>query len=184
MLRGVRKFADEKKINLIVTGEVEGQRPMSQTKKSLRVIEKEAGLKNSLLRIFSELGISGRRRDKQIALAKKFGITYPSPAGGCLLCEKGLKKRLGVLVKKELINDKTLKLINIGRHFWKNNCWFVVARNRNECKIIEMFKGNFIEGERGKPSVYYSKRKERNFAKELQDDFKTGGGKRFAGGRL
>ena len=95
MFKKAREFADKNKIEVVTTGEVEGQRPMSQMKKSLKLIEEKSGLKGRLIRPLSELGILGRRRDKQIALAKKFKIFYPSPAGGCVLCEKELKKRFG-----------------------------------------------------------------------------------------
>ncbi|GAI88382.1 unnamed protein product, partial [marine sediment metagenome] len=89
MLKKAKKFADEQKIKFIATGEVIGQRPMSQQKKQIAIIEKESGLKGRIIRPLIDFhNIQGRSRKPQIALAKKFKIKYPHPAGGCLLCEK------------------------------------------------------------------------------------------------
>ena len=121
MLKKAKKFADEQGIEIIATGEVLGQRPMSQHKKGLEIIEKESELGSRLVRPLLEYGIQGRRRDKQIALAKKFKIKYPFPAGGCLLCEKELKKRLKFLLDRGL-NEEEIKLIGVGRHFLIDSC--------------------------------------------------------------
>lgn len=182
MFKKAKKYADKKKIKIIATGEVLGQRPMSQTRKAMEIIDKEIGFE--LTRPLIELGIKGRRRDKQIALAKKYKIRYPDPGGGCLLCEKELKNRFELLVGKDLINEKTLPLVNVGRHFYRNNCWFVVSRNESEGRIIEQHDGKFIEGVKGKPSVYYNKAGGKKFAQELQNDFKKGGKKKYAGEKL
>ncbi len=155
MFRKAKEFADSQGIELIVTGEVLGERPMSQRKKAMDIIETESGLKGRLLRPLSAkllpptnaekkgivdreklYDISGRKRDKQIALAKKFNITYPSPAGGCLLCEKALKRRFEILLNRKL-NEKEVKLVELGRHFLIDGCWVVVGRNEKENKIIE-----------------------------------------------
>ena len=155
MLKMAKKFADSKGISLIVTGEVLGERPMSQMKKSMELIKKESGLKGKLLRPLSAkllpkteaektglvdrdklYDIKGRRRDKQIALAKKFKINYPHPAGGCILCERELKDRLKYLLNREL-NENEVKLVSVGRHFLLNKCWIILGRNEKENKIIE-----------------------------------------------
>jgi len=139
MFNKAKQFADKNNIKWVVTGEVVGQRPMSQQKKQIAVIEEAAGLQGRLVRPLIDLGFSGRRRDKQMALAKKFKIKYIHSTGGCLLCEKQLKKRLGFLLKRGL-NAKEIKLSNIGRHFDINGCWIVIGRDENENKIIEKFK--------------------------------------------
>ena len=138
LLKKTKEFADEDKIEFIVTGEVEAQRPMSQMKKSLKLIEEKSGLNKRLLRPLSEFGISGRRRDKQIALAKKFKISYPAPAGGCVLCEKELKKRFEFLFERGL-NEEEVKFVNVGRHFVIDKCWVVLGRDEKENKILESF---------------------------------------------
>ena len=102
MLKKAKKYAKRIKAKFIFTGEVIGERPMSQNKKALELIEREAGLKGKLLRPLSAkllpvteaekkwvnrnklLDVSGRRREKQMKLAKKFKIKqYPSPSGPC-----------------------------------------------------------------------------------------------------
>ena len=148
-------MADEKGIELVVTGEVLVERPMSQMKGPMKIVEEKSGLKGRLLRPLSAkllpetdaekkgivdreklYDIHGRRRINQIALAKEFGISYPTPAGGCLLCEKELKKRWNFLFTRGL-NDEEIKLIEIGRHFIIDGCWIILGRNEKENKIIE-----------------------------------------------
>lgn len=130
-----KEFADSQGIDLIVSGEVLGERPMSQMMKSIRMVEEKSGLKGRLLRPLSAklleetdaekkglvdreklYDIQGRRREKQIKLAETFNIKYPHPAGGCLLCEKELKNRFRKLLDRG-INDDEIHLVGIGRHF-------------------------------------------------------------------
>lgn len=174
MLKNVKKFADKEKIKFIATGEVTGQRPMSQQKKQIGVIEKESELKGRIIRPLIDFHkIQGRSRKPQIALAKKFKIKYPHPAGGCLLCEKVLKNRLETLLKRGL-NEDEINLVPIGRHFMfpenkkfsvsktsKNkqevsdgNNWVVIGRDEKENKIIEASKaGKIIEPDYPAPSA-------------------------------
>ena len=181
MFKKAKKYASSHGVEMIATGEVLGQRPMSQTRRAIDIIDKEIGFE--LTRPLIDLGIKGRRRNKQMALAKKYKIKYPSPAGGCLLCEKKLKKRFELLIKRSLINEKTLSLVNIGRHFMKYNCWFVVGRNETENNVVEKF-ANSIKSAKGKPAVYFSLRKGKKFAEELQEDYKTKGIKRYSEEKL
>lgn len=139
MLNKAREYADKHNVDIIATGEVLGQRPMSQHKKGLELVEADSKLKGRLIRPLIDLGIQGRRRDKQMKMAEKFKIDYPTPAGGCLLCESGLKKRFNFLIKRGL-NSEEIKLSNVGRHFVINNCWIVLGRNEKENKIIEKLK--------------------------------------------
>ena len=177
MFKKAKKYADDKGISVIATGEVLGQRPMSQTRKAMEIIDGAVGFK--LERPLIELGFEGRKRDKQMALAKKFGIKYPMPGGGCLLCEKELKKRFEILINDNLINDKTLPLVRVGRHFFKDNYWFVVGKNKIENKIIEKFD-SCVKSIKGKPAVYFSEKNGREFAEELQEDYKTKGIKKYS----
>ncbi|RLG11008.1 hypothetical protein DRN73_06415 [Candidatus Pacearchaeota archaeon] len=158
MFKKAKEFADKEKIDLIVSGEVLNERPMSQHKKAMEIIRRESGLKGRLLRPLSAkllepaeaekkgivnrnklYSIQGRSRKKQIKLAKKFKISYPNPAGGCLLCEKALKKRFEFLLKREM-NEKEVKLVGIGRHFLIDKCWIVLGRDEKENKVIEKLK--------------------------------------------
>jgi tRNA-uridine 2-sulfurtransferase len=162
MFKKAKEVADNKNINLVVSGEVLDERPMSQKERTMGVIEEESGLKGRLLRplsakLLTEIDaekkgfvdrdklydIRGRRRDKQIALAKRFKINYPEPAGGCLLCEKELTRRFNFFLEKGL-NEDEIELLGIGRHFLINNCWIVIGRNEKENKIIEKFKDVII----------------------------------------
>ena len=154
MLKEVKKFADEQKIKFIATGEVTGQRPMSQQKKQISVIEEEVGLKGRIIRPLIDFHkMQGRSRKPQIALAKKFKIKYPNPAGGCLLCEKVLKNRLETLLKRGL-NEEEINFVNVGRHFMFGKSWVVIGRDEKENKIIEASKaGKIIEPDYPAPSA-------------------------------
>lgn len=155
MFKHAKEFADKRNIDLIVSGDVLGERPMSQMMNPMKIIEEESGLKGRLLRPLSAkllpetnaeknglidreklYDIQGRRRDRQMALAKKFNIDYPSPAGGCLLCEKFLMNRFDFLFKRGL-KDKEVPLVNIGRHFNINGSWVVIGKNEKENNFLE-----------------------------------------------
>ena len=153
--------------SFIATGEVLGERPMSQNKNSLKKIEKESSLKGYLLRPLSAkllditipekngivkreklLDISGRSRKRQIALAKKFNLKrYPSPSGGCLLTDPEFSKKL-----KKLSNvfpgykENDIELLKVGRHFWKSKLKIVIGRNEEENKRIKKIarKGDIL----------------------------------------
>jgi predicted subunit of tRNA(5-methylaminomethyl-2-thiouridylate) methyltransferase len=156
MFKKTKEFADKEGIKIIATGEVTGQRPMSQQKKQIEIIEKEAGLKARVVRPLIDLGFHGRRRDKQIELARKFKIKYPSPGGGCILCEKALKKRFQYLLKRG-ISEEELPLVNLGRHFIINDCWVVIGRDEKENKVIESYKGHIEPGFLGPSAVILAK---------------------------
>ena len=144
--------------DFLFSGEVVGQRPKSQTKSALRYVEKNCGYHGLILRPLSAgilpetiaeqkglvdrsrlLSISGRSRKPQTALAKKYGITeYPSPAGGCLLTDKGYSQRLRDLLYVQKTEDKTqLNLLKHGRHFrLDSRSKLVVGKNKAENKRI------------------------------------------------
>ena len=114
MLTRARELMAHYNASFLVTGEVMGQRPMSQRKDTLRLIERDAGCTGLLLRPLSAkllaptraeqegfvdreqlFGFSGRGRKPQIELAKAFGIKeYPNPAGGCILTDCNLGGRI------------------------------------------------------------------------------------------
>ena len=150
-----KKIADKKGIELIVTGDVIDERPLSQTKKAINKIEEKSEVKGRIFRplsakIFEPVDlekkgflnsedfyeISGRKRDKQIELAKDFGIDYPNPSGGCLLCEPQLKNRFKKIFKKNL-DEKKVKLLNLGRHFIVDGFWIILGRDEKENNILE-----------------------------------------------
>ena len=145
------------KFDLVATGEVLGERPMSQNPKSLKLIEKKSGLRGYLLRPLSAklleptipekkgliereklLDISGRSRKRQLKLAKKFKIkSYPSPAGGCLLTDLEFSKKLKDLFEKyPRCQGNDIELLKLGRHFWQDKVKIIVGRNEEENKKI------------------------------------------------
>lgn len=157
-----QKFAkqfENSDISFIATGDVLNQRPMSQNKQALEIIEKNSGLKGNLLRPLSAklleptiaeqkkyinrkklLSIQGKSRKEQIVLAKKYKIKqYPSPSGGCILTDKEFAKRLKQLfeIYPEFgYND--IELLKLGRHFLlkKQKIKIIVGRNEKENKKI------------------------------------------------
>ena len=144
--------------HFLFSGEVMGQRPKSQTKNALRYVEKNSGIDGYIVRPLSGkllpetlaekeglvdrdglLDISGRSRKIQMALAETYGITeYPSPAGGCLLTDKGFSQRLRDLLYVQKTEDPTqLHLLKSGRHFRLDaHCKLVVGRNLRDNKQI------------------------------------------------
>jgi tRNA-uridine 2-sulfurtransferase len=157
-LRKARRIMDETGASFIATGEVVGQRPMSQRRDCLDIIEKKAGLGGLLLRPLSAkllrptvpeekgwvdrekfLAIGGRSRKNQLDYAKKSGLSYDSPAGGCILTYAETAMRFSDLQKnKPDFNINDFKLIAYARHFrLLPDLWLVIARNDNENCILE-----------------------------------------------
>ncbi len=184
ILKKAKEFADKKGINIIVTGEVLGERPMSQTKKAMDIIEKESGLKGRLLRPLSAkllpeteaekrglvdkekfYDIQGRRREKQMILAKKFKISYPSPAGGCLLCEKLYCEKLKKILDKKNLTYKDIQLLKIGRHFEASQ--IILGRNKKENELLEKEKGTRIIPKQIGPTALIKNKKYQGKAKKL-----------------
>ena len=145
--------------DIIITGEVLNQRPMSQNKQALNVVKKESGFSDKILRPLCALNleptqmeldglvdrdkllkISGRGRKEQIELAKQFGIVdYPSPAGGCKLTEPNYSLRLRrALDKHGDLTKKQIKLLDYGRHFnTESGGEIIVSRNGEEGEKIK-----------------------------------------------
>ena len=137
MFRCAKKLMRELGASFVITGEVLGQRPMSQHKRALELIEREGGLQGLILRPLSAkllpisipekegwvqrarlLEISGRSRKPQMAKALDYEIgDYPSPAGGCLLTDFGFTQRLKDLLRYCEITLNDIELLKIGRHF-------------------------------------------------------------------
>jgi len=161
MLKKAKAYMEESGAVFIVTGEVLGQRPMSQRKDAMHLIEKEAGLEGLILRPLSAkvltitiperegwvdrerlLNISGRSRKPQIELADHYGIhDYPCPAGGCLLTDPGFTKRMkDLMVYDPQFSLNDVHLLKMGRHFrFSNGVKLVVGRNEEENQKIQTF---------------------------------------------
>ena len=140
--------------DFLFSGEVLGQRPMSQQKNSLRYVEKQSGYEGYILRPLSArsmpetlpeqkgwvdrnrlLDITGRSRKEQMALAHRYGIEdYPSPAGGCLLTDKGFSDRLKDLFQHRTdFSERELYLLKFGRHLrLDRDCKVIVGRTKGD----------------------------------------------------
>jgi len=151
----------EKRFDFLFSGEVVGQRPMSQTKPSLRYVEKQSGCDGFILRPLSAarlpvtipekeglvnrellLDITGRSRKAQIEIAREFGIIdYPSAAGGCLLTDKGYSARLKDLFDhQEEFTEEELYLLKHGRHLRLNkDTKIIVGRTKNDNEQIKRY---------------------------------------------
>ena len=159
MLKKARDLLSRFGAKFIITGEVVGQRPMSQRRDALYLIRREAEVKDVLLRPLSARlleptpmeesglvnrdqlpGISGRGRKEQLKLAREFKLhEIPSPAGGCLLTEKESARRyLPLLQKGEDIEAADFYLANVGRQYWSGNSlhrfryWLSIGRNKDD----------------------------------------------------
>lgn len=154
MVRIAGEMLESEHAAFVITGEVLGQRPMSQNRKSLDLVAEESDLNDLLLRPLSAkcltptlpetegwvnreqlMGINGRSRKPQMEMARQLHIDdYPSPAGGCMLTEKGFSRRLrDLLSSKKDIERSDLELLKLGRHFRVTpETKVVVGRNRQE----------------------------------------------------
>ena len=159
MLKNAGELADGLGLDFLFTGEVLGQRPMSQNKGALNAVLKDSGRAGQILRPLSArllqptpmeesglvdrsklLDISGRGRKRQMELAREYGIgDYPSPAGGCLLTDPGFSKRLKDLWGHDpSAGAARLELLKLGRHLrLSERAKLVVGRNQAENGLLE-----------------------------------------------
>lgn len=154
MIKKAGEFMKSIDASFIFTGEVLGQRPMSQNKSSLQLVEKLSGYESYVLRPLSAklmpttipeekgwvnrdllLDISGRSRTRQMELAKEYGILdYPSPAGGCLLTDAAYSRKLRHLLEMHPEHPpQGFGILKLGRHFnLDTKHLLIVGRNHNE----------------------------------------------------
>lgn len=168
MLKEARFYMEKSGADFIITGEVLGQRPLSQMRNNLDMIAEKSGLEGRLVRPLSGvllpptlpekeglikkewlLDIQGRSRKRQMALAKEFGLKdYSSPASGCLLTDRQYSKRVKDLFSFESKFDfNDIDLLRVGRHFrLAEKCKLVIGRNEEENEVISSLskKGDVI----------------------------------------
>lgn len=164
MFRIAGEMLAQENAAFVFSGEVMGQRPMSQNRRSLALVARESGIEGLLLRPLSArllpqtvpeqkgwvdrellLDIQGRSRKPQMQLAASLNITdYPSPGGGCLLTEQVFSTRLRDLLHRSATPDKrALELLKLGRHFSLNHlAKLVVGRNKRENDVISTMSGD------------------------------------------
>jgi hypothetical protein len=159
LLAEAKKMMPEIGASFLITGEVVGQRPMSQRRDTLRVIERDSGCEGILVRPLCArnleptqaeqdglidreklLDFSGRNRSPQMRLAEHYHITdYPSPAGGCILADPILSARVEAYYQhnKKVVPEDILLLL-VGRQFnLPSGAWLAVGRTEQENKKIE-----------------------------------------------
>jgi tRNA-uridine 2-sulfurtransferase len=152
------EYMKEAGASFIVTGEVLGERPMSQRRWAIDQIDQNSGLEGLILRplcarlmkptIPEEKGwvdrhklyaISGRSRQPQMELAAKFGIDfYPNAAGGCLLTEKEFSDKMRDLMEhKDDFDIDDVSFLKIGRHFRVSmDAKLILGRDEKENKLL------------------------------------------------
>ena len=159
MFSRAKQLLKDKGASFLISGEVLGQRPMSQRRDTMNVIERDSGTRSILLRplcaqLMNEteaeaegwvdrrklLRMCGRSRSPQIALAAKYGITdFPSPAGGCILADPILSKRIAQLYSSESVLKTAeiavpdIRVLLIGRQFiLPGGGWLIVGRDEKD----------------------------------------------------
>ena len=165
--RKSKELMEEVGASFIITGEVLGQRPMSQFRRQMNIIEKEADLDGLVLRPLSAkllaptipekngwisrermLDIAGRSRKPQMALAKDLGINdYPCSAGGCLLTDPEFANRIRDLIKHDELDMQNIDLLKAGRYFrLSRSAKLIVGRNEDENKMLTMLakEGDYV----------------------------------------
>jgi len=164
-----KELMEENGASFIITGEVLGQRPMSQFRRQMDLIEREAGLDGLVVRPLSArllpptipekngwisrermLDIAGRSRKPQMALAKDLGINdYPCAAGGCLLTDPEFANRIRDLIGHKELDMQNIDLLKAGRYFRLTpGAKLIVGRNENENKMLTLLakEGDYVFG--------------------------------------
>jgi tRNA-uridine 2-sulfurtransferase len=166
-LSKARQYMEQIGATFLITGEVVGQRPMSQRRHTLRLIEKQANCKGIVVRPLSAkvlpptgpeeagiidrqdlLNVAGRGRKIQLALADELGLTgYSAPAGGCLLTDKNFSRRVRDLLKdSDNFSTRDFQILKIGRHYRiRPGLKVAVGRSESENDKLEAFcEGNIL----------------------------------------
>ena len=165
MIQLGRPYLEEFEARFLFTGEVVGQRPMSQTRERILLIDRESGLAGWILRPLSAqllpeteperrgwvdrsrlLGIFGRSRTEQLALAERYGLRhYASPGGGCLLTDPLYSRKLIDLFEHTPESQTTVaevELLSLGRHFrFGDGAKIVLGRDQRENRRLADFVG-------------------------------------------
>ncbi|EIJ34942.1 tRNA (5-methylaminomethyl-2-thiouridylate)-methyltransferase [Thiothrix nivea] len=168
MVKKAHEWIQQKDFDFIITGEVVGQRPMSQRAKTMPIVARESGAEDLLLRPLSAhnlppslperegwvdreqlFGFSGRGRKPQMALAARWGIEeYAQPAGGCcFLTDANYTHKLKDLWAHRPSRDYELDdimLLKIGRHLRpRPHFKMIISREEGETNFLEGYKSQF-----------------------------------------
>ena len=158
MFRMTRDRMAAEGAKFIVTGEVVGQRPMSQRRQAMDLIDRAAGVEGLILRplcgrhlppTLAEqngwvrrddlLDFQGRSRKPQMDLARQYGVTrYESPAGGCLLTDPGFALRMRDALRCGDPDVREVQLLKAGRHFrLSERSKAILGRNADDCTLLD-----------------------------------------------
>jgi len=153
MFAVAKRIMEAEGASFLISGEVMGQRPMSQNKDALQTVLNESNCDGLLLRPMSAQrlaatiaeekgwidrdkleGITGRSRDRQLELAKEIGLAdFESPGGGCLLTDENFGKKMFDFIKYDKFEVKDIPVMKFGRHFrLENGAKLVIGRDRDE----------------------------------------------------
>jgi len=158
MFRKAAELMEERAVSFLISGEVLGQRPMSQRRDALDSVAKLSGVRDLIVRPLCQallpdtkpiregwvdkadmLSMHGRGRQEQMNLAKELGVTsFPPPAGGCLLTDRNYCLRLKDLMDRKEMNPQSLEILSYGRHFRiSNNAKLIVGRDEADNDALE-----------------------------------------------
>jgi tRNA-uridine 2-sulfurtransferase len=153
MFAVAKRIMEAEGASFLLSGEVMGQRPMSQNKDALQTVLNESNCDGLLLRPMSAKmltptiaeangwvdrekleGITGRSRDRQLELAKEIGLDdFESPGGGCLLTDENFGKKMVDFIKHDKFEVKDIPVMKFGRHLrLSDGAKLVVGRNKEE----------------------------------------------------
>lgn len=168
MCKRAKEMLPERGASFLISGEVLGQRPMSQRRDTLNVIERDSGTRSLLLRplcaqLLNEtlpekegwvdrnklLSFSGRGRSAQIAMAARYGIKdFPAPAGGCTLADPILGRRIERLYSADSalqgaeITASDIRLLLLGRQLiLPDGSWLIMGRDEKENNALAKLAG-------------------------------------------
>ncbi len=158
MFTVAKRIMEAEGASFLISGEVMGQRPMSQNKDALQTVLDESNCDGLLLRpmcakaltptIAEEKGwvdrekleeITGRSRDRQLTLAKEFGLVdFETPGGGCLLTDQNFAKKMFDFIKHDNFEVKDIPVMKFGRHLrLSDGAKLVVGRNQEENEHLQ-----------------------------------------------
>jgi tRNA U34 2-thiouridine synthase MnmA/TrmU len=166
MFAEAAKLMPEFGADFLISGEVLGQRPMSQRRNALQAVDKLSGHADLIVRPLSQillpdtkpiregwvdkealLAIHGRGRSQQMALAAELGLSYPAPGGGCLLTDRNFSLRLKELMARGQDNEAQIRLLRWGRHFrLSDEVKLIVGRTETDNNGLEQegFPGTYL----------------------------------------
>ncbi len=158
MFAVAKRIMEAEGASFLISGEVMGQRPMSQNKDALQMVLNESNCDGLLLRPMSAKmlvptiaeengwvdrerleGITGRSRERQMELAKEIGLEdYESPGGGCLLTDENFSKKMVDFIKHDTFEVRDITLMKFGRHLrLSDGAKLVVGRNQEENEHLQ-----------------------------------------------